>query len=256
MGGQHPVPAHQLVISTETPVHRLSPEVKLVALVMFVTAAAVTPRAAVWAFAIYGLLLAVVAAVARIPPGVIARRALVVAPFLAVAAAVPFIGDGQRTSVGPLQLSIDGLWAAWNIAAKAVIGATASILLTATTPIPELLAGMTRLHVPRAVVAIVSFMVRYLDLIVDQWHRMRRAMIARSHDPRWLWHARPIAASAGTLFVRTYERGERVHQAMRARGFTGHMPDLNCSSPRLREWVALAPAVVAVTSAVAALILR
>ena len=256
MGGGHGRhDAHRLHVGRDTAVHRLAPHVKLVALVTFVSAVAVTPRYALWAFAIDAILLAVVAVAARVPAAVVARRVLVVTPFLIVAVLLPFIGHGPRTELGPIEVSTDGLWAAWNIAAKALLGATASIVFTATTPIPEILTGMTRLRVPRPVVAIIAFMVRYLDLISEQLHRMRLAMTARCHDPRWLWQARPVAAAAGTLFVRTYERGERIHDAMIARGYTGHMPDDERAPDRPAAWlVALAPPAVAVTAAVVALV--
>lgn len=242
-----------LALATSSPVHRTAPQVKLVALVWFVSAVAVTPRHAVWAFAVHAALLVTIAAVAHVPATLIARRVLVVAPFLLVAAIVPFIGEGPRTTVGPLELSTDGMWAAWNIAAKALLGATASIILTATTPIPDILTGMTRLHIPRPVVAIIAFMIRYLDLIADQLDRMRTAMTARGHDPRWLWQARPIAAAAGTLFVRTYERGERIHHAMLARGFSGHMPDPDPQPVTISAWLTalIAPATAVGTAAAA-----
>ena len=63
-------------------------------------------------------------------------------------------------------------------------------------------------------------------------------MTARCHDPRWLWQARPLASSVGVLFVRSYERGERVHQAMLARGFTGTMPDLDDRHATAGDWLA------------------
>lgn len=256
MGARHQPTAERLFVPGGSAVHRLAPEAKLAALVVFVSAVAITPRHAVCAFIVDGAVLLSVAVAARIPLRVLARRALVVGPFLAVAALVPIIGDGPRTSVGPLQLSTDGLWAAWNIAAKALLGATASILLTATTPLPALLIGLTRLRVPRPVVSIVAFMVRYLDLVADQLHRMRLAATARAHDPRWLWQARPIAASAGALFVRTYERGERIHHAMVARGFSGHMPDLDPATSRPSGWLlALAAPAIAVAASITALVL-
>lgn len=232
---------------------RAAPHLKLVALAWFVSAVAVTPRHAVWAFAVHAALLVAIAALAHVPATLIARRVLVVAPFLVAAAIVPFIGGGPRTTVGPFELSIDGMWAAWNIASKALLGATASIILTATTPIPEILTGLTRLRVPRPVVAIVAFMVRYLDLIAEQLDRMRTAMTARGHDPRWLWQARPLAAAAGTLFVRSYERGERIHHAMLARGFSGHMPDPEPQPVTVTAWLAalIAPTIAVVVTAVA-----
>lgn len=256
MGGGHaPNKIHDLLISGESSVHRLPPDVKLVALVGFVSSIAMTPRHAVWAFGVYAAILAAVTAIARVPIAVIGRRLLIVAPFLMAAALVPFIGDGPQTKVGPFHLSTDGLWAAWNICAKALLGATASILLTSTTPIPDLLVGMTRLRVPRPVVSIVAFMVRYLDLLADQFQRMRLAMAARGHDPRWLWQARPVASAAGTLFVHAYERGERTHQAMLARGFTGHMPDLDTPTRSSGAWLtALGPAALAVSVCIVAIV--
>jgi len=78
-----------------------------------------------------------------------------------------------------------------------------------------------------------------LELISDEYTRMRTAMTARGYNPRWIWEAQPVASSAGVLFVRTYERGERVHAAMLARGFDGSMPDLGHHPPPTREWLAI-----------------
>jgi cobalt/nickel transport system permease protein len=66
---------------------------------------------------------------------------------------------------------------------------------------------------------------------------MRVAMTARGYDPRWISQARPIASSAGALFVRSYERGERVHAAMLARGFTGEMPTPPLETVERSQWL-------------------
>ena len=133
-------------------------------------------------------------------------------------------------------VSLEGAWAAWNIGAKALLGATVSILLTATTGIPELLKGLTRLRVPAIFVCLISFMVRYLELIIGDLGRMRSGMAARCYRPRWLWQAKPLAAAAGSLFIRSYERGERIHAAMLARGYTGVMPDTGGHPATRSDW--------------------
>ena len=248
--GHHHRRSRELHIAGDSPIHHLAAPAKLVALVGFVIAVACTPRHALWAFAVHGLLLVTALALARLPSRVLLGRLLVTGPFVIAAALLPFIGDGERFDVAGLSLSIDGSWAAWNMAAKAVLGATAGIVVAATTPVPDLLSGLARLRVPLVLVAIVGFMIRYLDVIGEELGRMRSAMVARGHDPRWLWQARPIAASVGTLFVRSYERGERVHQAMAARGFTGTMPDLDGRRTAPHEWgAALAFALAAATAA-------
>ncbi|MGI8576078.1 MAG: energy-coupling factor transporter transmembrane component T family protein, partial [Egibacteraceae bacterium] len=86
--------------------------------------------------------------------------------------------------------------------------------------------------------------------------RTRIAMTARGYDPRWLWQAKPVAASAGALFVRSYERGERVHAAMLSRGYTGTMPVLDERVATRSEWCAAACLpLVAVLAALAALVM-
>jgi len=229
-----------------TLVHRLPPQVKLAGLLAFAVTVAITPRRAVGVFAVEAAVLLMVVAIARIPVATLLGRLAAVVPFVLFAFFIPFIADGTQTNVLGVSLSTDGLWSTWNILAKAILGTTASIVISATTPIPDMVHGLARLRVPTTIVAIIAFMFRYLDVIAEQLAQMRRSMTARCHDPRWLWQARPIAASAGTLFVRSYERGERVHQAMLARGFSGQMPVLAQRSATPVNWLAaFVPAVVA-----------
>jgi cobalt/nickel transport system permease protein len=151
-----------------------------------------------------------------------------------------------------VSLSTDGLWGMFNIVAKALLCAGASVVLSATTPIPDIVRGLGRLRLPAVMVSIITFMFRYLDVIADELQGMRRSMIARCHDPRWLWQTRPIASSAGALFVRSYERGERVHLAMLARGFTGRMPHQDHVRATRRHWIiASVPALVVSVALVA-----
>lgn len=233
MGAGH---AHALYVHEHSATHRLAPEAKLVGTFLFVIAVAVTPRQAVWAFALYALMLSLVIWRSRIPPGFVLIRLAAVIPFILFAFLIPFVAEGPDVEVLGLSLSQEGLWGAWNVIAKATLGATASIVLAATTEIAELLRGMSILKVPAALTAIAMFMVRYLELVSGELGRMRTAMTARGYDPRWLWQAKPVAASAGALFIRTYERGERVHAAMVARGFTGEMPDLGGSRATAPDW--------------------
>jgi cobalt/nickel transport system permease protein len=214
-----------------TPVHALAAHVKLVATGLFVLVVVATPREAMWALAGLAAMVLAVAAMARIPPSALVRRLALEVPFLAFAIALPFVARGERVDVLGLELSSDGLWAAWNIFAKATIGIAASTVLISTTPIADLLRGLDRLRVPRVVTAIAGFMVRYLDVVTGELRRMRIARVSRGHNPRWLWQARAVASTAGTLFVRSFERGERIHVAMISRGYSGAMPILVGADP-------------------------
>lgn len=254
MGAGH---AHALYVHEHSAIHRIAPEAKLVAGLVFVGAVAGTPREAFWAFGLYAVVLASLAAIARIGPGFVFLRLLTVIPFVVFALLIPLVGGGDQILVGGLSVSREGLWAMWNIIAKASLGATTSILLAATTEIPEILRGLAVLRVPPVMTAIASFMIRYLELVVEELGRMRRAMAARGYRPRWLWQGAPLAAATGTLFVRTYERGERVHAAMLARGYQGTMPELTARRATSSEWaLTSAFSIVAVTISILAWMFR
>ena len=74
---------------------------------------------------------------------------------------LPLVGQGERVEVLGVALSVEGLWAAWNIVAKGTLGVATSVILAATTPVPELLRGLERLRLPAAFTTIAGFMVRY-----------------------------------------------------------------------------------------------
>jgi cobalt/nickel transport system permease protein len=220
----------------DTRLHRLPPQCKVLAALLFIVAVVATPRRQVWALVLQaGLLLAVVH-MARLPRRTFARRLGMELPFVAFAFLLPFVARGPHVDMGPFALSSPGLWAAWNILAKATIGVGTSIVLAATTSTTDVVRGLERLRVPRAFTSIAASMIRYLDIVRDDMTRMRIARQSRGHDPRWFWQARAVAHSAGALFIRSYERGERVHLAMMARGFDGRLPPLDTGGTDAGQW--------------------
>jgi cobalt/nickel transport system permease protein len=161
----------------------------------------------------------------------------VVTPFLLAALLLPFVASGPRVSVLGMSLAVEGLWGGFGMASRALLGAGASLLLVATTEVPDLLRGLERLRVPPLLTQIASFMIRYLEVVAGEVSRQRRAMTARGFDPRWLWQLGPIASGLGVLFIRSYERGERIHDAMRARGFVGTLPEIgHRHAPVASDW--------------------
>ena len=232
MGGSH----RHLLVDRDGPLHRLAPQCKLAATLLFVFAVVATPKEQFWAFGVYAGLVVAATFVARIPLLGVARRLVIEVPFLAFAVLLPLLGRDRSVDVLGLQLSRPGLWAAWNIVAKGTIGVAASIVLASTTSVPHLLHGLERLRVPRQLVAITGFMARYGDVIGDEMRRMRIARESRAASASRIGHARAVATSAGALFVRSYERGERVYLAMASRGYVGVMP-VRSAAATARAWV-------------------
>jgi cobalt/nickel transport system permease protein len=222
-----------VVATVETPLHRAPAECKVLATVLFVVAVALVPRGQmVWPYLVDAALLAAVAAAARTPLTLLAGRLVIEAPFVLFVAVLPFAAQ-------------DGLWLAFGILAKATLAVLATGVLAWTTPAAEILRGAERLRVPKTLIAIAGFALRYLQVLLDELRRMRLARVQRGDDPRWLWQARGTGQSVGALVVRTFERGERVHVAMLARGYDGTMPALDlapAASPLAWAGVAVAAA--------------
>lgn len=251
MSGGHGLHHHHLYRPGDTVVHRLPPHCKLVAVLAFVLIVVSTPRTQFWAFGVYAGLLVAVAMLARIPLTVVVRRMVVEVPFVAFAVLLPFISRGERVAVLGIALSESGLLGAWNILAKGSLGVIASILLAATTEPRTLLLGLERLHMPQLMVQIMQFMFRYANVITSEMHRMRIARESRAFEARDLRQVRVVAQSAGALFIRSYERGERVHLAMLSRGYDGTMPAIIDIRAGSAAWAtaAVLPALALVVSA-------
>ena len=231
MGAGH----ERLYLSGVGPLHRLAPQCKLAGAVLFIFAVVSTPREQFWAFALQASLLTSVAVVGHVPIWFIVRRLTIELPFIAFAFLLPIVGEPPRVDALGLQLSEPGLWAAWNIVVKGTLGVATTIVLAATTPVPQILTGLERLKIPPFLVGVMSFMIRYGDVVSDEMKRMRIARESRGYNPRWIWQAKALAQSTGALFIRSYERGERVYLAMEARGYNGSMPARDAAATR-SQW--------------------
>jgi cobalt/nickel transport system permease protein len=227
---------------------------KLVSLLSFVLLVVATPREQFWAFGVYAVLLAGVIAVSGVPFGYLGKRMVVEVPFVVFAALMPFVATGPQVEVGPLTLSEPGLLAAWGLLAKGTLGVLASLTLGATTEPRDLLAGLERLRLPHQLVQIMGFMMRYLEVVTSELKRMRIARESRGFAATSVRAWPALASTAGALFIRSYERGERIHLAMLSRGYTGRLPVTHHTTATPAQWaqagilpgLALATAVVAV----------
>lgn len=221
MGAGH---SHKMTHHGHSPVHRLAAHLKVVGLVGFMLVVVATPGDWYGAFAVYLAVLVVVIGISQVPPSHIAKRMVVETPFVVFALLMPFIAQGPRTEVLGVAVSASGLMAAWTLLVKATLGVIAGLTLAATTEPQDLLRGLTRLRLPETMVQIMGFMIRYLDVVGDDMRRQQVALMSRGFTARNPRHWPALAKSAGALFIRSYERGERVHLAMLSRGYTGRLP--------------------------------
>jgi len=213
---------------THSRVHRLDPRAKIVGVVS-VTLVAVTTPLALWpVYTACALVLIAFAAAARVGPRAVWRRARFILPVVGILVIfLPFVRKGGSAyDLGLLTAHEAGLAVGAAVAAKALIGTIGAVLLGATTTFPEVLRGLEALRAPRLFVLIAAFMYRYLFVIVEEVGRMRAALVSRGFRPRNALQAGATGRVAGSLFIRTYGRGERVYLAMLSRGYRGSMPQL------------------------------
>lgn len=210
-----------------SPVHELDARSKIVAALLLVLGVVTTPPLRPAEFALFCALLVAVALMARLPLGRLLLRSLVVLPVAGtIALLAPLQASGGSWNVSGLTgtHAVTGWIVAWSILSKAWLSALCMLLLAATTRTADLLAGLRRLRVPAVFVMLLSFIARYVGVLTDQLRSLRTALASRAPRIRRVVLMRALGGMAGNLFVRSYERGERVYAAMLSRGYTGMLP--------------------------------
>ena len=213
-------------------IHKLDPRTKLITSLAFIVAVVLTPVSNWRVFAFYLCLIAALLIISKLPPLYILKRSLVIFPFvLLIAIFIPFFKQGEVAGsyniwLWQVSVTYDGLLILANVVVKAWLSILSLILLSATTKFTELLKGLRQLGVPKIIVLILSFMYRYVFVLVDEVMRMRRARDSRNFGGSRLHQLRTIGNMIGTLFIRSYERGERIYAAMLSRGFDSNVRSL------------------------------
>jgi cobalt/nickel transport system permease protein len=198
------------------------------------------------------LLVVGVSMVARLGPLRTARNAFFALPFMLATLPLVFTRPGDPLAtipIGPLMVTVSGqgLREFTTIAIKSWVSVQAALLLSFSTPFHDLVDGLRQLRLPRIMVAIISFMYRYLAVLAGEASRMNRARAARSAvgpadsgraGGSLRWRASVTGHMVGSLFLRSYERSERIYAAMQARGFDGELRYL--PGPPLRRTAVVA----------------
>jgi len=248
-------------VHRSTAIHRADARVKLPATLLYILAISLTDEGAWGVLALLAVPIVVLAAGARLGPWLLVRRSLLALPFVAAAVPLMFTRPGEVILEVPLfgwDASHEGVVAVATILAKSWLSVLVAVLLTATTPIVEMLRALRVLGLPRLLVSTVFFTYRYFFVIGEEAQRLMRARDSRSAavpgrragGTVW-WRATILGHMVGSLFARSLDRSERVYAAMQARGFTGELRFM--STPAIRGLDAAGAAVfVAYGFAVAA----
>lgn len=233
-----------------SPVHQLDPRVKLVVTVLFILSNALLPDQSWLAFCLAWGLLVLCNAASGLGAAFTFRRSFIALPFALMASTVLFSLPGKAlftldTGLWQWVVTDAGLARFSSILARSWLSVQVAILLVATTPFPDLAHALRHLRAPEMLVSVISFMYRYLFILTDEALRLLRARAARSARMPGIrstgslgWRGRIAGNMAGQLFLRSYERSDRVYSAMLSRGYAGQLFTLNPHEMRSRDWAA------------------
>lgn len=236
-----------------SPVHSLDPRAKIVAAVAIVLTVVLSGPPRALELAGIAAFLCAVTVLARIPLSSVLARSALVLPFAGtIALFAPLQHAGGSLSVGGLTGAYgDGGWiAAYAILAKAWLATLTVVVLSATTPVPRLFKGLEALRVPDVILMLLAFMYRYVAVMRDQLASLRNALDSRGFALGRFQKVKLLGHLAGNLFIRAYDRGERIHAAMLSRGWTGGLPTSETLALRPADVLAVALVVLFLTALV------
>jgi cobalt/nickel transport system permease protein len=236
----------------ESRIHQLDPRVKVVLTLGFILSNALLPDASWLAFAVAWLVLLTANDLSGLGLGYTFRRSFIALPFALAAVSAIFSPLGQpiaEWNLGFITLypTDAGVLRFASILVRSWLSVQMGILLVATTPFPDLIHALEHLRVPKILTTIIAFLYRYLFVLVDEVYRLLRAREARSAGTlrkkpggTLLWRAQVAGNMAGQLFIRSYERSDRIYNAMLARGYTGNIRTMHAHNMHIADWQMLA----------------
>lgn len=189
-----------------SPLHRLSVRLKIVILLSALVVFSIMPIN----YLIFGVVFTVISALillSKVPVTFVLKRVLVILPFLFfIVILVPVIRAGTWES-------------AMLTLARSLLSILTLVLFVSTTRFPALLNELRRLKVPSMVIEVLAFLYRYFFVLIDEMEHMRLAVKARSAGSGTRSMIRALSGLLGMLFIRSYERSERIYMAMQLRGY-------------------------------------
>jgi cobalt/nickel transport system permease protein len=235
-------------VHRESRIHQLDPRVKVIVTLLFIVSNVLLPDDAWLAYITAALYLLVATHLAGFTPWFIVKRSFIALPFALAAVSLLFTVPGEpllQIPLGSRALTISdaGLLRFTSILLRSWLSVQMAILLTATTPFPDLMHALRHLRVPAVIVAIIGFMYRYLFVLADEAGRLLRARAARSAvsaagrgGGSLSWRAQVAGNMVGQLFLRSMERSDRVYNAMLARGYQGQLLTMNPHVMERGDW--------------------
>lgn len=203
----------------ETVIHRLHPLAKLLTTVSYLTVVVSFGKYEIAGLLPLLLYPVIAFTLAELPVKPILLRILLVSPFIiGIGILNPFFDD-QVYSLGGWEIS-RGWITFLSILLKSGLTVTAALLLIATTGMDRLAGALRMLKIPRIFVLQLLLTYRYISVLMEEVARTLRAYSLRAPEQKGIQRS-AWGSLAGQLILRTFDRAQRIYEAMCLRGFAG-----------------------------------
>ncbi|NJE06261.1 cobalt ABC transporter permease [Thermococcus sp. M36] len=192
---------------------------------IFVYSLGVVTRKSLSELAYFALLFAAVTVMMR-PPRATLKKLGFLLGFEGLLFVLALFNPGRPLMETPLgSVTYEGLHSFFLLIGKAFLSAGTAVVITSSVGFSRIIAEMEALGLPRILTVTLAFTYRYLDLFAEEAVRMKRALDSRAFGVGRREYYRWLGSMIGEIFVRSYQRNERVYRAMLSRGF-GEFPKL------------------------------
>ncbi len=236
----------------ESFLHHSDPRVKALVTLLFIISNVLLPDGAWIVFAFSWLFLIAANALSKLGILYTFKRSLIALPFALIAVTVLFSMPGKPVAhfqIGMWDFIITdaGLLRFASILIRSWLSVQMALLLVAVTRFPDLIHALEHLRIPPIITTIIAFLYRYLFVLTDEVFRLLKARESRSaavagqkSGGSIVWRARVAGNMTGQLFLRSYERSDRIYNAMISRGYVGSLYTLNPHEMKSSDYFALA----------------
>ena len=217
---------HHLSIHENSELMNIKPQQKVLGCFLIVLSIAFSDVRDLFQIFLHIFLVFYILSLTKIPTKTYLKRLTLDIPFVLFALFLPFLSSENNDKIFEIfsfNVYQTGVNDMFTILFKATLGLTVGIILTGVTSSMEIIYGLQKLKIPNIIIAIMSFTIRYIDVFIDEFKRVKISMASRGYVEKGLKTLIPIAFASGALLIRGYERGERVYLSMISRGFNGNI---------------------------------
>ena len=211
--------------SKDSPIHNLDGRIKLISAILIIVIAAFSNNLIIPI--VLEIFLLIVIAIAKLSYINSFKRVAMLLPFGGVIIIFqPFIHPGNILwSYSWITVTDVGLNWAILLLARIIVSLTSIVILSSTSPMQQIVASFRRLKMPKDLAMILSIMVRFLFVFIDELAAIRRSQKSRNFHIHskltpYKWRVKQVGYTVAMMFVKSYEQGERVYKSMISRGFS------------------------------------